>query len=153
MNDEPVAFRKDGSPVYDNAATVCVGLVTVVDPTGFESAGLLAIRRNTEPGKGKIALPGGFHMRGETWQEAVAREVLEETGFVLDKEPVQIGKLVTDSYGHNLIFGAAVASKRVEISHPGEASQFLFLQTAGNPDDWAFPLHYEAAHRFLSILD
>jgi ADP-ribose pyrophosphatase YjhB (NUDIX family) len=39
--------------------------------------GLLKVRR---------ALPGGYQMLGQTWQEAGAREVLEETGVVIFPE-------------------------------------------------------------------
>ena len=33
---------------------------------------------------GKIALPGGYQMQGETWQQAGAREIFEETGIKIN---------------------------------------------------------------------
>ena len=42
---------------------------------------LLLIRRGKEPFKGQYALPGGFVEYGERVEEAVEREVLEETGL------------------------------------------------------------------------
>lgn len=42
---------------------------------------LLVERRKCEPAKGTLDLPGGFAEPGETAEEGVAREVLEETGL------------------------------------------------------------------------
>lgn len=44
---------------------------------------LLLIKRGHEPGAGLWTLPGGRIEPGETHQQAVAREVLEETGLVV----------------------------------------------------------------------
>jgi len=42
---------------------------------------LVLVRRGNEPFKGRLALPGGFVEFGETTEQAVVREVLEETGL------------------------------------------------------------------------
>jgi hypothetical protein len=54
---------------YDNTPTVVVVLVPV-------RGGLLMVRR-TLPGEGygKLALPGGYQMLGQTWQEAGALDL------------------------------------------------------------------------------
>lgn len=46
---------------------------------------LLVATRAHEPAKGTLDLPGGFVDMEETGEEAVAREVLEETGLVVEK--------------------------------------------------------------------
>ena len=63
---------------------VCAGAV-VRDDRGR----LLMVRRGTEPSLGTWSLPGGRIESGETHAAAAAREVLEETGLV-----VEIGKLL-----------------------------------------------------------
>lgn len=50
-----------------------------------EKGELLVLRRKREPAKGMLDLPGGFTDIGETAEQGVVREVLEETGLVVKK--------------------------------------------------------------------
>jgi NADH pyrophosphatase NudC (nudix superfamily) len=40
----------------------------------------LFIKRNNDPGKGSLAVPGGYADNGESLEEGCAREIFEETG-------------------------------------------------------------------------
>ncbi len=59
---------------YPEAPIIGVGAV-VIDGTK-----VLLVRRGHEPLKGEWSLPGGAVELGETLQQGVVREVLEETG-------------------------------------------------------------------------
>ncbi|MDR1740245.1 MAG: NUDIX domain-containing protein [Synergistaceae bacterium] len=51
----------------------------------FKDGKVLLIKRANEPYKGEITVPGGRKKRGESLRDACAREMLEETGYVLDR--------------------------------------------------------------------
>ena len=67
-----------------NSVIPCVGAI-VTDEQGR----LLMIKRGHEPGAGLWSIPGGRIEPGETDAEALAREMLEETGLT-----VEVGRLV-----------------------------------------------------------
>lgn len=68
---------------YPDAPIAGVGAVIVrVEPD--DKKRVLLIRRGREPLKGEWSLPGGAVELGETLEEAICREVLEETGLVVE---------------------------------------------------------------------
>ncbi|MCC7575340.1 MAG: NUDIX hydrolase [Methanomethylovorans sp.] len=58
-------------------------LVTV-DAIIVHDSMIVVVRRKNNPFKGMFALPGGFVELGETTEEAVVRESLEETGLSIE---------------------------------------------------------------------
>lgn len=68
-----------GFVYYFNPSAATVALIL------NEQNELLVCRRAKDPAKGTLDLPGGFIDMGETAEEGVAREVLEETGLIVDE--------------------------------------------------------------------
>jgi ADP-ribose pyrophosphatase YjhB (NUDIX family) len=68
---------------YPDAPIAGVGAVIVRDDADGRKRVLL-IRRGQEPLKGEWSLPGGAVELGETLEDAICREVLEETGLVVE---------------------------------------------------------------------
>jgi ADP-ribose pyrophosphatase YjhB (NUDIX family) len=64
---------------YPSAPVVGVGAVIVMS-----GGAVVLVRRAHEPLAGRWSLPGGALELGETLRAAVAREVLEETGLLVD---------------------------------------------------------------------
>jgi 8-oxo-dGTP pyrophosphatase MutT (NUDIX family) len=127
---------------YDNTPTVVVVLVPV-------RSGLLMIRRALAgEGYGRLALPGGYQMLGQTWQEAGAREVLEETGVVISSKTLRVVAVeTTPDRRQNLLF---CQSPPVEhegaFLHDIEVSEVLVIY---EPIETAFALHTRMVREFF----
>jgi mutator protein MutT len=78
--------------------SVCVGAIAIDDGR------LLLVRRGNEPGRGRWSVPGGRVEAGETLQEAVVRELLEETGVEgVVMGLVGVAEAIDDDYHHVII--------------------------------------------------
>ena len=108
---------------YENTPTVVVVLVPL-------RGGLLMIRRALPgEGQGKLALPGGYQMLGQTWQEAGAQEVLEETGVLIVPDALRVlGVKTTPDRQQNLLFcQSPPVQHEGSFTHDAEVSEVLVI--------------------------
>jgi len=77
--------RLDFSGAYPNHPRIAVGAVV------FHEDRVLLVQRGKPPGEGVWAIPGGRMHLGESLQEAARREILEETGILIEaKDPIHV---------------------------------------------------------------
>lgn len=107
---------------------------------------LMVSRRDIEPMRGGLELPGGYMELGETWQEATVRELREETGLIFDAGQVtlhsvrSVGEFVT-------VFGLLPEIAEVPSQPTEEASEFLAIDRAV---EMAFPSHHQLVAEYFA---
>jgi ADP-ribose pyrophosphatase YjhB (NUDIX family) len=127
---------------YENTPTVVVVLVPI-------QSGLLMIRRALSgEGYGKLALTSGYQMLGQTWQEAGAQEVLEETGVLIAPDALRVVEVeTTPDRRQNLLFCQSLPVEHEgSFTHDAEVSEVLVIH---GPVETAFPLHTRMVEAFF----
>jgi 8-oxo-dGTP diphosphatase len=132
-----------GETTWSNPLPVAVMLVPVSYPDG--RTGVVVIRRDIEPFRGEIALPGGFIETGESWREAAVRELREETGLTAEPDQVTLFDVYSSYNGGTLLVFGAVPPRPAESLPPTapteEVSEWLVVT---EPTQLCFPTHTAA---------
>lgn len=99
---------------------------------------VLLVRRMHEPNRGRLTFPSGYVRREESVEQAVAREIKEETGVEAEVTGVLgVRNRVSPNDNNLLLFfqlrpvAGAPAPDGVEVS---EARYFTFAEAIDNPD-------------------
>ncbi len=132
-----------GQTTYRNPIPVSVVLVPV-------DGGLLVVQRAVPPQVSRLALPGGYVGFGETWQEAGAREVREETGLVLDPARIADFRVRSAPDGTILIFGLAAPLAAADLPPFAPTAETSARLVLAAPAELAFPLHTDAAAAYFA---
>ena len=107
-----------------------------VDGVILKNRKILLIKRKNQPFKGKWALPGGFVEYGEKTEDAVIREVFEETGFT-----TKINSLVgvysdpnRDPRGHTVSIVYVMDICKGKLESGDDACEAKFFEINNLPD-------------------
>jgi 8-oxo-dGTP pyrophosphatase MutT (NUDIX family) len=136
-----------GETSYLNPKPVAVALLPV-------GSGLLTVRRGIPPARGLLALPGGYVEVGETWQQAAARELFEETGVTADAAHVSLFDTISAPDGTLLVFGLmrGLPSPGAVPSLPA-TDETLGWEVITGPVELGFDLHTRVAGRYFGVGD
>lgn len=159
---QSIACESCGVTLYINASPA-VGAILV-----DREKRVLLLRRAREPGRGKLAFPGGFVNDEETAEDAIRREVFEEVGLKLDTSvPLRflsshVNHYPEGNYAHDgrnysvlyrtldLFFIAELSDLRSGEFDRDEVSEVVVIPFSELvPDELAFDSMREAWQRFL----
>ncbi|AYO56800.1 NUDIX hydrolase [Chryseobacterium sp. 6424] len=133
--------------LYHNVA----GAVAVIISCGDE---ILLTRRNQEPKKGKLDLPGGFTDPKESAEETCSREIQEELRIKIRPEKFKYLKSLPNIYEYkdivyntlDLFFSTEIAEKAALTLEESEITEVLWLK----PEDLSIKeLAFESQQTFF----
>jgi ADP-ribose pyrophosphatase YjhB (NUDIX family) len=130
-----------GETSYLNPKPVAVA----VQPVGLA---LLVVRRGIPPARDRLALPGGYIDLGETWQQAVVRELAEETGLTADPAAVRLFDTLSAPDGTLLVFGLLPVVPTLPPPLPNDET--LGVEVIEQPTPLGFDLHTRVADRYFA---
>jgi ADP-ribose pyrophosphatase YjhB (NUDIX family) len=138
----PRRCRSCGSSSYLNPIPVAVVLLPVGN-------GIVVIRRNIEPQKGTLTLPGGYIDCGETWQEAAQRELLEETGIGIAPADITLYDVENGLDDTLVVFGLA-KRQPPESLRPFSSDETQEVVLIDRPVELGFAMHTRAVARYFA---
>lgn len=138
----PRRCRACGNTTYLNPLPVVVVLVPV-------AGGVVTIRRNTEPQKGWLTLPGGYLDLGETWQEGGRRELLEETGIDLGEGEIRLYDVQNGLDDTVVIFGLA-ERQEASVLKPFRSAETQEVVLIEAPRELGFAMHTAVVARYFA---
>jgi 8-oxo-dGTP diphosphatase len=121
----------DGRPVstHDEIPQIAVGAV-VIDASLGADRRILLVRRAHPPMAGRWSLPGGRLEFGERIAAGVQREILEESGLIVDVGPlVEVVEVIDPPY-HYVILDYVCIRTGGELRASDDATDVAFVHPA-----------------------
>lgn len=142
-----ISLRKKGFVLnlYQNPTPVATAVIPVSTDEGIR---LLSIVRNIEPGRGEVGLPGGYVDKLETFEQAAARETLEETGLHLHPEHFSLMLSRVTPQNNTLVFcnyNQIVKASDIDMSFSNSETQKIVL--SDSTQKFCFPSHQEVVKK------
>jgi ADP-ribose pyrophosphatase YjhB (NUDIX family) len=131
-----------GNVTYRNPIPVAVVLVPIGN-------GLLLVRRGIEPKKGQLAFPGGFLDCDETWREGAARELVEETGIVIDPATLSLVDVISSPSNSMLVFCEAPRQELSVLKYFIPNEEVTEVMVVNYHVELAFPSHSDMMKSYL----
>ncbi|SBT43581.1 NUDIX domain-containing protein [Micromonospora narathiwatensis] len=137
-----------GGTMWRNPLPVAVAVLPVRTPTGL---GVVVVRRDIEPARGQLALPGGFIEYGEEWDEALVRELREETGLLAEFGQARLFAVHGAPAGGTMMVFGVLPERAIGDLPPSapteEATEWLVVT---EPVELAFSTHTRVLADFLA---
>ena len=112
---------------------------------------MVVVRRDIEPARGLLALPGGFIEYGEEWSDALVRELREETGLIAAAQDARLFAVHGAPAGGTMMIFGVLPERAAEDLPPSapteEATEWLVLT---DPVELAFSTHTQVLADFLT---
>jgi len=115
----------------------------------FREGRVCLVKRNIEPGLGLWSLPGGFIEEDETVEDAVLREVEEETGLLCKPQKlVDMRTMISAYYGSILVLCFLAEVVNGELEAGGDADEVRFFDLNDIPEI-AFDVHLRFLEKYV----
>jgi ADP-ribose pyrophosphatase YjhB (NUDIX family) len=163
---EQIVWPRKCFSCYNDSYKNPIPVVVVLIPTlkrneikrygadSYQEYGWLIEQRNINPEKGGWALPSGYIEFGETWQQAAAREMEEEVGFVTKPEEFLLLEVVNSLGGNMLIFCTHRPVYEDEIKfRPNHEVSAVQFPTRPDKVELCFPTHTMMWQKYYDSID